>query len=1066
MKRNRGGPMRSIYFAYASLLDGVQDWSAACRHAAGLGFEALSTRLERNDVFAEQVCPGMDVARLIDLAGENGLALLLDLRLDKLPAEGRAARDLGLDAAQRERDPRRSPADRDFQILPADARTRWAELLGERLAALADSGVAGFRCLAPHGLPPGLLRQILGRARDGKAAAFIAAPGSFAAAEALPAEGFAAVTLPGAALLAAAPPSHLDEATGRFPHLIAEAETPFGPRMARVAGDAQVAERQSTLALWTAASLFDGLMVPMGFEYGLRERVAAAPPRTRWPALRAAGAFDLSEEIVAANAFVKRAGERRRAAPIRLLAPQSSPVRLALRAEPEEGASRLVIVNRALDHAASLEADGLAREFGEYLPFRDLKGSGPDIAPDSILRLRPAEVRIMTGRRAPAILSREPEAVPTAEAAVTSPRLAIEAVTPSIDGGRYVVKRIVGETLHVEADAYGEGHDPIAVALKWRSADEAAWREKRMKPLGNDRWGADLPLTRLGRYFYSVETWRDEFAVFRSELVKKHDAGLAVPLELEEGRRLIVKVLKLADGTAAARLQPIAAELEGADDARRLEILLAATTTEAMKLADPRPFRLGLPQPLAVDAERKAAGFASWYELFPRSQSGDPTRHGTFDDVIARLPAIRDMGFDVVYFPPIHPIGATNRKGRNNSLKAAPDDPGSPYAIGSPDGGHEAIHPELGSFEDFRRLIAAAAALGLEVALDLAIQASPDHPWLKEHPEWFDWRPDGTIRYAENPPKKYEDIVNVDFYTPGAMPSLWTALRDVIRVWIDQGVRLFRVDNPHTKPFPFWEWVIGEVRHEHPDAIFLSEAFTRPKVMYRLAKIGFSQSYTYFTWRNAKWELTQYLEEITKGPPKDFFRPHFFVNTHDINPDFLQNAPRPAFLIRAALATTLSGLWGMYNGFELCEGRPDAKKKEYANSEKYELTAWDWDRPGNIIAEITALNRIRRENPALHSHLGISFLVAWNENILYFEKASAGRDNVVLVAISLDPHRVQEADIELPLWNFGLGDDASLAVEDLVRGTHFTWTGKAQHIRLDPREHPYSIWRLSRREGF
>ena len=354
----------------------------------------------------------------------------------------------------------------------------------------------------------------------------------------------------------------------------------------------------------------------------------------------------------------------------------------------------------------------------------------------------------------------------------------------------------------------------------------------------------------------------------------------------------------------------------------------------------------------------------------------------------------------------------------------------------------------------------------MEVALDFAIQASPDHPWLKQHPEWFDWRPDGTIRYAENPPKKYEDIVNVDFYTPGAMPSLWTALRDVIRVWVEQGVRLFRVDNPHTKPFPFWEWVIGEVRHTHPDTIFLSEAFTRPKVMYRLAKIGFSQSYTYFTWRNTKWELTQYLEEITKGPPKDFFRPHFFVNTHDINPDFLQNAPRPAFLIRAALATTLSGLWGMYNGFELCEGRPDAKKKEYANSEKYELTAWDWDRPGNIIAEITALNRIRRENPALHSHLGLAFHTAWNENILYFEKASAGRDNVVLVAVSLDPYSAQEADIEVPLWSFGLGDDASLAVEDLVRGTRFTWTGKIQHIRLDPRELPYSIWRLSRREGF
>ena len=356
--------------------------------------------------------------------------------------------------------------------------------------------------------------------------------------------------------------------------------------------------------------------------------------------------------------------------------------------------------------------------------------------------------------------------------------------------------------------------------------------------------------------------------------------------------------------------------------------------------------------------------------------------------------------------------------------------------------------------------------MGLEIALDLAIQASPDHPWLAQHPEWFDWRPDGTIRYAENPPKKYEDIVNVDFYADGAKPSLWIALRDVVHLWVEQGVRLFRVDNPHTKPFAFWEWLIADIRRGHPDVVFLSEAFTRPKVMYRLAKIGFSQSYTYFTWRNSKWDLTQYLIELTQTAPKDFFRPHFFVNTHDINPDFLQDAPRSAFLIRAALATTLAGLWGMYNGFELCEGRPDAKKKEYADSEKYELTAWDWDRPGNIIAEITALNRIRRENPALQSHLGLTFLVAWNDDVLYFEKATPGRDNVILIAISLDPHRAQEADIEIPLWRFGLPDDATLAVEDLVQGTRFTWAGKIQRIRLDPADLPFSIWRLGRREGF
>ena len=380
------------------------------------------------------------------------------------------------------------------------------------------------------------------------------------------------------------------------------------------------------------------------------------------------------------------------------------------------------------------------------------------------------------------------------------------------------------------------------------------------------------------------------------------------------------------------------------------------------------------------------------------------------------------MGFDVVYFPPIHPIGKTNRKGRNNALKAGPNDPGSPYAIGSDEGGHDAIHPALGTFEDFERLLGEARKLDLEVALDFAIQASPDHPWLKQHPEWFSWRSDGTIRYAENPPKKYEDIVNLDFYALGASPSLWVALRDTIRFWIDHGILLFRVDNPHTKPFPFWDWVIDDIRREHPDVIFLSEAFTRPKVMYRLARAGFSQSYTYFTWRNTKWELTSYLTELTSEPVTAFFRPQFFVNTPDINPDFLQNAPRSAYLIRAALAATLSGLWGVYNGFELCEGRPDPQKKEYANSEKYEIRAWDWNRPGNIVSEIAALNRIRRENPALHSHLGLSFLNAWNDNVMFFEKASAGRENVILVAISLDPYATQEADVEIPLWKFGRSD--------------------------------------------
>jgi starch synthase (maltosyl-transferring) len=461
-----------------------------------------------------------------------------------------------------------------------------------------------------------------------------------------------------------------------------------------------------------------------------------------------------------------------------------------------------------------------------------------------------------------------------------------------------------------------------------------------------------------------------------------------------------------------------------------------------------------------VEAERLAARFSSWYELFPRSQTDDAGRHGTFDDVIRRLPQIREMGFDTLYFPPIHPIGRKHRKGRNNSLSPSPDDPGSPYAIGSEEGGHDAVHPELGTLEDFRRLVAAARAHGLEIALDFAIQCAPDHPWLQAHPGWFDWRPDGTIKYAENPPKKYQDIVNVDFWKDEAIPDLWIALRDVVLFWIGQGVKTFRVDNPHTKPFPFWEWLIADIRGVHPDAIFLSEAFTRPAVMYRLAKVGFSQSYTYFTWRNGKNELTDYLTELTTTSVAEYFRPHFFVNTPDINPVYLHDSGRAGFQVRAVLAATLSGLFGIYSGFELCEAEPVPGKEEYWESEKYEVKPRDWERQGNIIADIARLNRLRRAFPALQTHLNVSFYNAWNDQILYYGKRAPGGSEIILVAVNLDPHNAQECDFEIPLWEFGLADHDSLDVEDLVGGGRFPWHGKLQHLRLDPGQ-PYAIWRVT-----
>jgi starch synthase (maltosyl-transferring) len=413
----------------------------------------------------------------------------------------------------------------------------------------------------------------------------------------------------------------------------------------------------------------------------------------------------------------------------------------------------------------------------------------------------------------------------------------------------------------------------------------------------------------------------------------------------------------------------------------------------------------------------------------------------------------------VLYFTPIHPVGRKNRKGRNNSLTARPEDPGSPYAIGAEEGGHDAVHPELGTIDDFRRLVAAAHGHGLEIALDFAIQSAPDHPWIREHPEWFDWRPDGTIKYAENPPKKYEDIVHIEFYD-GALPSVWYEFRDSLLFWIDQGVKTFRVDNPHTKPLPFWEWVIREVQDRHPDTIFLSEAFTRPKVMARLAKIGFTQSYSYFTWRNTKPELTEYLTELTREEAKEHMRPNFFVNTPDINPVFLQTSGRPGFRIRAVLAATLSPLWGMYSGFELCEGTPLPGKEEYLDSEKYEIKAWDWDRPGNIRPDIELLNRVRRENPAMWQFTNLEFHPAWNDHVLVYSKMTTALDNAVLVAVNLDPHRAQGCQFELPLWRFGLDDQASIGVEDLLTGQRFAWTGKVQHVWLDPQHNPYAIWRL------
>ncbi|ROL96648.1 alpha-1,4-glucan--maltose-1-phosphate maltosyltransferase [Pseudomonas protegens] len=643
--------------------------------------------------------------------------------------------------------------------------------------------------------------------------------------------------------------------------------------------------------------------------------------------------------------------------------------------------------------------------------------------------------------------------------ALLLPRIAIENTRPVLDGGQFAVKAVAGQQVEVTCKVFADGHDKLAVRVRWREEQQDAWSSQALEDQGNDGWLGRFPVPTVGRYRFCIEAWIDQFASFCYELEKKHRAGVPVSLELQEGRTSVQQAAERSEGPLRERLLALQQQLAGLLETEQVALFLKDSSARLMAEADHRPY-LSLSPEYPLDVERVQAQFASWYELFPRSITEHPSRHGTFNDVHSRLSMIHDMGFDVLYFPPIHPIGRSHRKGRNNALTAAPGDPGSPYAIGSEEGGHEAIHPQLGSLDDFRRLVAAAADHGLEIALDFAIQCSQDHPWLKQHPGWFNWRPDGSIKYAENPPKKYQDIVNLDFYAADAIPSLWLELRDIVIGWVEEGVKTFRVDNPHTKPLPFWQWLIGDVRRQYPEVIFLAEAFTTPAMMARLGKVGYTQSYTYFTWRNTKSELASYFSELNQSPWRECFRPNFFVNTPDINPAFLHDSGRPGFLIRAVLASMGSGLWGMYSGFELCESAPVPGKEEYLDSEKYEIRPRDFNAAGNIIAEIAQLNRIRRQNPALHSHLGLKLYNAWNDQILYFGKRNAEGDNFVLVAVSLDPFNAQEAHFELPLWELGLADDAATQGEDLMNGHRWTWYGKTQFMRLEPAQ-PFGIWRIS-----
>jgi starch synthase (maltosyl-transferring) len=643
------------------------------------------------------------------------------------------------------------------------------------------------------------------------------------------------------------------------------------------------------------------------------------------------------------------------------------------------------------------------------------------------------------------------------------PSVVIENLQPLIDGGRYPIKRIVGEDLVVEADIFRDGHDVVAAILKWRVLGKRAWRETPMNFVDNDRWRGICTLYDEDIHEYTVEAWTDAFRSWQEEFAKKFEAGISdLRSEALEGAAVVEAAARRArDRADRKRLLEFSQQIStGANS----EIRAIAQSAELAVLMATYPDRAAATQydpPLCVVVDRPAALIAAWYEFFPRSAEGRGDRGSTFRECLPRVDDARAMGFDVIYFPPIHPIGHTNRKGRNNSTTYEPGEPGVPWAIGSEAGGHKAVEPSLGTLEDFDWLEKEVRKRGMEIALDFAINCSPDHPYVKEHPDWFYKRPDGTIKYAENPPKKYEDIYPLNFQCEN-WRELWAELKSVVLFWAHRGVRIFRVDNPHTKPVAFWEYLIKGVREKYPDTIFLSEAFTRPKMMKALAKAGFNQSYTYFTWRNSKHELIEYFTELTQTEMSEYFRPNLWTNTPDILPFVLQEGGRPAFMIRVTLAATLSTLYGIYSGYELCENEPLPGREEYLDSEKYQFKERDWNAPGNIKDWIARLNKIRKENRALQFYTNLRFHDADNDAILFYSKMTAARDNIILVVVNLDPHRKQNSFVYVPIESFGQMESDVYQVQDLLSGATYTWRGSRNYVELDPHIQPAHVFLVRR----
>jgi starch synthase (maltosyl-transferring) len=643
-------------------------------------------------------------------------------------------------------------------------------------------------------------------------------------------------------------------------------------------------------------------------------------------------------------------------------------------------------------------------------------------------------------------------------------RVIIENLKPELDCGRFPIKRVVGEKVLVEADIFADGHEVVSARILFRKQEESGWRAVPMRRLANDRWKGEFVVEEVGMYRYTVEGWIDHFQTWQIDLKKRLDAGQELKMDRWIGADYVALASQRAAQEDKEKLIQYAKVLKSEEEGERVVTLaLSEELKELMGKYPDRKYAVSYGRELALRVDRGKALFSAWYELFPRSWAREPGQHGTFKDCERLLPEIARMGFDILYLPPVHPIGKTNRKGKNNTLEVGPDDVGSPWDIGAEEGGHTAIHPQLGRMEDFEHLVRRARDYGMEIALDLAFQCSPDHPYVKKCPEWFRWRPDGTIQFAENPPKKYEDILPLNFETD-PWRELWEELRHVVLFWIGRGIRVFRVDNPHTKSFPFWEWLIEGIQKDYPEVIFLAEAFTRPKMMYRLAKLGFTQSYTYFTWRNTKNELMDYLFELTQTGVKEFFRPNFWPNTPDILPEYLQYGGRPAFMTRLILAATLSSNYGIYGpAFELCVRAAQPGQEEYLHAEKYEIKHWDWDAPGNLKDFIARVNRIRRENPALHATGNLRFYEVNNEYLLFYGKATEDLSNIILAVVNLDPFHTQSGWVRVPIPELGIDPDQPYLVHDLLSDDKYIWQGERNYVELNPQVLPANILRLRKR---